>query len=103
MTSNIWGRIKTLEGKTLRTVSRGHLFDVHKVDDERIYYDPQGTTRPGSHSSFRTTFEQLAALNLKPSEWSLQRVKETIPQSEAFCASYIFAILCEIGVAQPTV
>jgi len=103
MTSKIWERVKALEGKTLRTVSRGHLFDITKVDDEVIHYDPQGTKRPGSHSSYRTTFEQLAALNLKPTEWSLQRIKETVPQSEAFCASYIFAILCEIGVARPTI
>lgn len=58
-TSPLWDKVKQLEGGKVST-KNGRKFHVYRVTDTYVYYDPEGTKHPGSHSSSRDVLLRLA-------------------------------------------
>lgn len=101
--SVIWHKAHMLEGKTLFTITN-KPFQVTQVTEDKIYYDPTDGT-VDTHWTSRRAIEYLASQKVEQEEWSRIKVQELLKasdywQQEQQCTSYIYIILCEIGIAQ---
>lgn len=95
--SNIWTRIRQLEGQTLYTAARQRPFRIDRVSNRLIFYTLGSTGN--ERSSLRETFEQIDNLGLKQHEITRGRVDEEITTADRFNTSYVHAILCAIDRA----
>jgi hypothetical protein len=103
MTANTWHKVHGLEGKTLYTINN-HPFIITEVTEDKVCYDPIDGTE-NTHWSSREAIEYLAAQNVVKENWSRILVEDILKESrfwtqEQQCTSYIYIILCEIGIAE---
>ena len=61
-----WNRVKALEGKTLRTVSRGESFVIDAVESNRAVITPVSSRKP--RSVRRAVIEDAVSLGLRQQE-----------------------------------
>lgn len=88
-----WNKVQNLQGKTLRTISRGKNFTIVTVTQDRVVFIPQdgnGTPRWVS----RGMIDHLIALRIDKSELSPSRIAREFPNDRN--SAYLAAILTEI-------
>lgn len=90
----MWGRVRELEGRTLRTTGQGRDFDVEAVTEHSAAISPHSTRRLRSIS--RQEFERAVRLGLQGAELTPIAIRQT-GASEANPA-YVAAILRMIGL-----
>ncbi len=90
----IWGRVRELEGRTLRTTGQGKSFDVEAVTEHSVAISPHSTHRLRSIS--RQEFERAVRLGLRGEKLTPIAIRQA-RASEANPA-YVAAILRTIGL-----
>jgi hypothetical protein len=97
--SEVWNRVRALEGKTLHTLKQGKRFSIVGVLSDRVQFVPEqgnGTLRWCT----REGIEYIAGLGLKPSELR-SRIQQEWPSDRN--TSYVAAIVYEATNGSGTV
>ena len=93
--SNLWERVKVLEGKTLYTLAQQKPFRIVSVTDDRIVYIPKsGSGAP--RWSWRKDIEYLVDIRIRKGELTPSHVATEFPSeyNSSYMASIVDEVVC---------